>query len=817
MRAILLKEIRSFFSSLTGYIAIIIFLLVNAWFMWIGPGEFNVLDGGYANLDTLFTLAPWVFLFLLPAVTMRLFAEEKKSGTIELLLTKPVSKLQLVLGKYFAAVLLAALALLPTLVYYYSVHQLGNPVGNLDAGSIWGSYIGLLFLAAGYAAIGIFASTLTANQIVAYILAAVGCFFCYTGFDGLSQLFANTSADSLLLALGINEHYKSVSRGVVDSRDIVYFLSLITFFLALTLLVLQSNKRRYAFYTVIVIAGLFPVNIIAQHFFFRLDLTADKRYTISNAGKEAVKSLDNLCYVQVFLDGEMPIPFRKLQATIRETLDELKVYAGKYIQYEFIDIEKEVAGDSPDKIYAALQSYGLAPFITQENTGSSTSERVLFPGALINYTTPVPQGDSMRLETRQMAVNFLQNNARKDPEAGMLIAQQNVEYELVSAISRISRKQQPRVAFIEGHGELDEYETGDITKTLSEFCRIDRMNIMGRVGVLNDYALVVIARPMQAWPEADKLALDQYIMQGGAVAWFMDEVHVHHDSLANGFFTFALAAQHGLEDQLFRYGVRINPTIIQDLQCSFLPVNIAPAGQQVQFKPMPWNYYPLLNPPSDNVITGGLNLIMSQYPGSIDTVNSNPGVKKDYLLYSSQYSRTQQIPIRISLSELSEQNDPAHFGRSFLPVALSLEGVFPSAFLNRPLEKYNNGEPFRFLPESAPTKMIVVADGDIIRNEVSRRADGTRILPLGYDRYTGTQFGNKNLVKNMLFYLLGEDNLLRLRSREWELRLLDKRQIKLYRSRWVAVNTIVPPLLVLLAGGLFIWLRKRKYSKFARP
>ncbi len=809
MTALLTKEIRAFFSSLIGYLTIIIFLLVNAWFMWIGPGEFNVLDGGYANLDTLFSIAPWVFLFLLPAVTMRSFAEEKKSGTLELLLTKPLSKTQLIIAKYLAAVLLAALALLPTLVYYYSIYRLGNPAGNLDAGGIWGAYLGLLCLAAGYAAIGILASALTVNQLVAYIAAAVACFFVYSGFDGLAQL----TGSAWIPGLGINEHYTSMSRGVIDSRDLLYFLSLITLFLSLSWWVLQNEKRNSSLRTGILYAAIIALNFAAQHIFFRIDLTEDHRYTITSVSKNTLRELNSTCYIRVFLDGEMPIPMRKLETTIRETLDELKVYAGQNLHYEFIDIDKEAGGEQPDKIYAALQMSGLSPFIVQENTGGSNSERILFPGALISYTLSLPEGDSLVLATREIPVNFLQNDAQRDPEAAILIAQQNVEYELVSAISRISRTRRPQVAFIEGHGELDEYETGDITKELGGFCHIDRVIPFGRVGILDRYDLVIIAKPMQAWSEADKLVVDQYIMQGGRVAWFIDEVHVHHDSLANGFYTFALAAGHQLEEQLFHYGARINPDVIQDLQCSFLPVNIAPAGQTARWQPSPWTYYPLLNAPPYNDITRGLNLVMSQYPGSIDTVNAHPGIVKEFLLHSSQYSHTQQVPFRISLTEISQQNDPARFNQSFLPVALLMEGEFPSAFRNRPLGQYNNGQPFTFAAGSKPSKMIIVSDGDIIRNEVVRRADGTRILPLGFDKYTSVQFGNKNLVKNMAYYLLGDEQLLQLRRREWELRLLDKREIRLHRSLWVAVNTLVPPLAVLLFGGLFMWLRKRKYGK----
>jgi ABC-2 type transport system permease protein len=388
-----------------------------------------------------------------------------------------------------------------------------------------------------------------------------------------------------------------------------------------------------------------------------------------------------------------------------------------------------------------------------------------------------------------------------------------VEYELLNAINLMSRQQQWQIAFVEGHDELNEYEVGDICKALADFSHIDRINILGRVGVLDKYDLVIVAKPMQAWNDADKLALDQYIMQGGHTAWFLDAVHVHHDSLANGHYTFALACEHRLDDQLFKYGARLNPDILQDLQCSFLPINIAPEGQTANFKPAPWTYYPLLTPPAANDITRGLNLIKSEYPSSIDTVNRNSGVHKTVLLHTSPYSLAQTIPLRISLADINRQISPEHFPQSFVPVAVLMEGVFPSAFEHRAHNRYNNGQPFDFIAKSKPAKMIVVADGDIIRNEVIYRAGDTRIVPLGFDRYTNTQFGNKNLVKNMLLYLLDDNEIMQTRRREWQLRLLSKPEITLHRTYWATLNTLLPIGLVLMSGGIFLYFRKRKYTK----
>jgi len=242
MIALFRKEINSFLSSLIGYIVIIVFLTAIGMLMWVFPGDSNILDSGYANLNTLFVMGPWVFMFLVPAVTMRSFAEEKRLGTIELLFTQPISDIGIILAKYFAGLVLIVFSLVPTLVYFGTVYYLGSPVGNLDIGGVWGSYVGLLFLGAGFVAIGIFCSSITSNQIISFVIAIFLSFFCYTGFDSISALSLFGGLDAVILELGIQEHYLSMSRGVLDTRDILYFLSLITMFLLFTKIVLDSRK-----------------------------------------------------------------------------------------------------------------------------------------------------------------------------------------------------------------------------------------------------------------------------------------------------------------------------------------------------------------------------------------------------------------------------------------------------------------------------------------------------------------------------------------------------------------------------------------------
>ncbi len=242
MRSLYAKEITGFFSSITGYVVVVVFLVLNGLFIWVFPGEMNVLDAGYASLDTLFIIAPWIFLFLIPAITMRSFSEEKKSGNLDLLLTRPISELQIILAKYFAGVTVAAIAILPTLVFYISVILLGNPMGNIDSGGTLGSYLGLFLLAAIYVSIGIFASSLTENTIVAFVLSVLLCFFLYQGFNSVGYLSLTGKTGTFILNLGIDAHFKSMQRGVIDSRDLIYFLSVITLFILFTKTKLRSRN-----------------------------------------------------------------------------------------------------------------------------------------------------------------------------------------------------------------------------------------------------------------------------------------------------------------------------------------------------------------------------------------------------------------------------------------------------------------------------------------------------------------------------------------------------------------------------------------------
>ena len=560
----------------------------------------------------------------------------------------------------------------------------------------------------------------------------------------------------------------------------------------------QKNITR----TLLIIATIFLVNIILSSTFLRIDLTSDKRYTLSEISKQTMRQLDDFVSVRVYLDGEMPVELKKLRRAIKENLDELKIYAPQELRYEFVN---PTQGNEYERnaIFKDLRSKGIEPFPIQINDDEGgATQRIIFPSALVTYNG------------KEKAVNFLKYNDEISPEENINFAYQNIEFELISTINLLTRKDFPRIAFVEGHGELDFHEAGDLAKELSQFYEIARVTLEGNVGELDDYKTVIVAKPQTEWSEAHKLVIDQYVMNGGSVAWFIDGVSVSEDSLANGEITYAVQNLHNLDDLLFRYGARINADLVQDLQCAYIPVNISPVGSQANFQPAAWLYYPLLFANANSVITKGLNLVKAKYASTIDFVGSaKSNVEKTPLLHTSSQVKTSKMPAIISLTQINDKITEMEFNQSEKIIAAMLEGNFESGFKNRIVSKLNNGKPFNFVGEGQKAKMFIASDGDIIKNDVVRRASGTTILPLGFDRYMQRTFGNKDFVKNVILYLAADNELLEIRSHDISLRLLDKEMVAINRSRIIIVNTLIPPAIIIIFGMIFTIIRKRKNTR----
>lgn len=550
------------------------------------------------------------------------------------------------------------------------------------------------------------------------------------------------------------------------------------------------------------VAGMVIIAWISSFFSFRLDLTGDKRFTLSRPSHEILSRLKSDVYIQVYLEGYLNIPFKRLKRAVKENLDEFRIASGRKIDYEFINPSESKNVNQRNNQYQSLIKKGLNPVdLHEKDEEGGLSQKIIFPGMIVNYNGI------------EMPVNFLKKNPALSPEQNLLHSVEGLEYEIIRTIATLCSDTIRKVAFIEGHRELTEIEVADITLDLAKFFTVDRGVIEGKPGVLDKYSAIIIAGPEEKFDEKDKLVIDQYIMNGGKVLWLYEEVKVNADSLSLGE-TVALYRPLNIEDQLFKYGARVNPSIVMDLDCRIIEIKVYSGRSQPQTVPIPWLYYPLLSPIPNHPISRNINKVKGEFVNYIDTVGRDPNVKKKILLTSSAYSKIVNPPIVISLNEVENTPDKREYNKSSLPIAVLLEGKFISAFRNRIITELVEDKNLGIKLESMKTKMIVVADGDIIRNDVTRVGTKETPLPLGLDRYTNQVFGNKDFIVNCLNYLVDDNSIMELRSRELKLRLLDKNRIRQERVRFQIINTVGPLVIVILAGITYNFIRKKIYTKY---
>jgi ABC-2 type transport system permease protein len=553
---------------------------------------------------------------------------------------------------------------------------------------------------------------------------------------------------------------------------------------------------------VLTIGATILISYAARLIRLRLDLTEDKRYTLSEPTRKILDELKNDVYIQVYLDGEMPIPLKRLKKSAQEILEEFRIGSGRHVDYEFINPADAGNAQQRQAQYEALISKGLSPVnIMAGDEEGGSSQKMIFPGMIINCNGI------------EMPLDFLNNNQSASSEQNILHSVEGLEYEMIQTIATITSDTIHRVAFLEGHGEFPELEVADITRSLAKYFTVDRGSIRGRPGILDHYAAIIVAGPTREFSEADKLVIDQYIMNGGKILWLIEEVAVNADSLIYGE-TVGLYYPLNIEDQLFRYGARVNPEIVQDIDCMVIPLTVLTGPENMQIVPTPWIYYPRLFPITSHPITRNLNRVTGRFVNTLDTVGLDQAIEKTVLLTTSEFSRTVSPPLRISLKEAELKTVVKDYNRQNLPVALLLEGVFTSAFKNRMIGNLVSGDNFTLKTQSVRTKMIVVADGDIIRNDIRRSGTSSGFFPLSKDRYTGEVIGNRDFLVNCVNYLVDENGLMELRSREVKLRLLDKQRIKAGKVMWQLINVAGPVLLVILAGVIYSFFRRRKYTRY---
>ncbi|NCB68126.1 MAG: gliding motility-associated ABC transporter substrate-binding protein GldG [Bacteroidia bacterium] len=558
--------------------------------------------------------------------------------------------------------------------------------------------------------------------------------------------------------------------------------------------------KKYSEQIIIALIALILITLCFSAI-FRIDLSSDKRYSISDQTKRLLKSAEKTIDITVFLDGDLNPGFQRLKTSTRDMLEEMSVYAKKDIEVSFENPSKANNETERLKRYAELEAQGMTPTaIYERDKEGKAIQKIVFPWIKIS------SGE------KTVYVNLLKNIRGNSGEENLNISIENLEFEITDGIRRVLNNEVTRIAFLEGHGELNEAETYSVSKILSRYFQIDRGVLADDASVLDGYRAVIIANPSQAFSESDKYIIDQYIMRGGRVLWLLDGVKLAAENLSTTGISPAIELDLNLSDQLFKYGVRLAPVLLQDIQSVQVPVNIAPQGAEPQFEPAPFYYAPLLLASYQHPITRNITEVKAAFASAIEPVGENKELKNHLLLASSDNTHIVTTPATIEMSETADPNDKNYFNEAYVPVAMLSEGIFQSNFANR-MTPPNLKNTAPLLQKSVATRQIFVADGDIIRNETNGVASDSTTLPAGFDRYMNRQFGNPDFIRNAVLYLTDEEGWLELRSRTLRLRLLNKNIVTEQRLFWQIINVATPVVLVLIAGLIYHRRRKRIYGR----
>lgn len=560
------------------------------------------------------------------------------------------------------------------------------------------------------------------------------------------------------------------------------------------------------------------VNLIGHYLFGRLDLTAEKRYTISKSTKRLLKGLEEPVTFRVYLEGDLTGDYQRLQNETREMLNQFRAYS-KYVNYEFVNPNETKDNEERQQFFQKLAKKGIQPSYLQVKTTNGVEQQVIFPAADVSY-----KGHETSIQLVQNLSNFLSTDMALNNSV------QNLEYVLSNAIRGLARVVKPRIGFTYGHGELDNRDLYDMLMALYDNYTLENVNLTEDINALtgrtrgadstihlaNKYDVLVVAKPRQPFSDQELYILDQYIMYGGKVLWLIDPLDADLDSLQSQEQAVATRFPLNLDEMLFNYGVRVNADLVEDVRCRPIPITVGMAGDRPQIALKPWFYFPDLVPSSKHPIARNLDLVKTDFVSSIDLVDntSSQGVDKTVLLATSEYSRVRNAPVVIDLNEARvdiDQLDQRLFNKRNLPVAVLLEGTFQSMWRNRLAPEFTQLPEMGYRDTSARTKMIVVGDGDLIKNRINYKEGYP--YPLGFDLYTNTMYANKQFLLNAVDYLAGDEEGLLTRSRDITMRKLNAMAASKDRARYQALNVALPAALVLMLVPAVLFIRKKRYIK----
>ncbi|MEO6521399.1 MAG: gliding motility-associated ABC transporter substrate-binding protein GldG [Mucilaginibacter sp.] len=560
----------------------------------------------------------------------------------------------------------------------------------------------------------------------------------------------------------------------------------------------SSNKKRDLTQIAICLIAIVLVNFLSGSFFTRFDFTKEKRYTLSPISKSLMDSMPKVVKVTVYLQGnDMPSGFKRLQGATRDMLLDMQAYSKRKLEFEFVDPLAGMNQEQQRQAIRDLQTKGIEPTNLSVKNDNGLTQKIIFPAAIVSC------------DDKQIPVQLLQTRTGVSYDDQLNNSIQNLEYAFTSAIKKVTADGKPEIGFTEGHHELTDLQLNDAMRSLSDGFLVGRVNLKTiPFANLKKIKLLIIPKPDKAFTEAEKFKLDQYLMRGGKILWSIDQVSAELDSMRHHQNEqLAFNKQLNLDDQLFRYGIRINYDLILDMSCAQIPINTGSVAGQPQMQLVPWLFYPIFVPVIKHPLVKNLE-VRSEFVSTIDTL-AVKGTQKTVLLSTSTFNKKLTSPHTVSLQMIEQVPEPKDFQSPAKITGVLLEGTFISNFRFRPVPDSVN-EQIPVLQQSQPTKMIVLSDGDIFKNQVA--SDGSP-FPLGFDRYTQQSYGNKNLLLNIADYMTDDSRLIELRNKEIQLRLLDRPRIRAEKLKWQLINSILPIALVLIFAIFQHYIRRRKYAR----
>lgn len=544
------------------------------------------------------------------------------------------------------------------------------------------------------------------------------------------------------------------------------------------------------------VMGLVLVNVLAQYVYTRIDFTKEKRFTLTPKSKAILGKINQPITITIFLDGDLPAPFKRLRNATRDLLADYKAYGGKEIKVIFRDPISGLSIAEQDTVINNLYQSGIEPTTVNIKNDAGFAQKMVFPMAMLETAD------------HHFPLRLLQNlNATGSYEENINNSIQNLEYLFTGAIQKVLSNDHPRIGFTEGNGELSDLSLNDAINSLSESYEVGRVNLntIDAAG-LDKLKVLFVTKPQQEFTEAEKYKINYFVMKGGRVVWTIDQVSADLDSLKGSGEQLAFNKKLNIDDMLFMYGARVNYNLVADANCVEIPLSM---GKQGQIELAPWVYYPLLMPDTTHNLVKNLDAVRGEFSSTVDTIGVK-GLKKTVILHSSPFNKIFNAPKLLSLQMVAEQPDPRDYASVPQALGVLIEGAFPSVFLNRAVPAGITGS-YAVPPVSKPTKMIVIGDGDVFKNQLSSK-DGSA-FPLGFDRYTQKNYGNKALLLNIADYLSNDDNLITLRNKEVKIRLLDKARLRTEKLQWQLINMALP-LLLLISFAIFQhYYRKHKYAR----